>query len=397
MPPTTVSPIQAANLVVLDTEMPPRSVFSSDLLAAAPQALVKDTILVNPSDGPCQSSKKITGPSLNEQHSSASSEDHPMSVSEPALVQATTKEILNPVSIVHASPSHPEERSLTVLSTRPALAQITIEEILDSGSMEYTSSSLEGRCLSFPPPALAQRAAMSEEAMQEEGAKGECDFEYTSFSSHHVPAPEAAEPAHTTSMEEEGVDEEFYMGYHPFDAEDHPVPQISLPEYDSNDPLWMYIDTWLNQLPNSRIPDPFVHVPAKYHHSLETFLNSVLPPSLPSHQIQESGMDSPSNNGPSPPEVHPNTQDPSAVLRSSTPTPMTLDDDESFIFSAPPGPWNTMWVIDEDDDLDAPYQQGWMPCNQDMAERVLDQVEVDYDDRFADDVQHFDDSQSDEE
>ncbi|KAF9307674.1 hypothetical protein BGZ91_008278 [Linnemannia elongata] len=377
--------------------MPPRSVFSSDVLAAAPQALVKDSVSIDPFDGTCQSSKKITGPSLIEQHSSASSEDHPMSVSGPAFFQATTEEIFNPGSIVHASPPYSEERSLTVLSTRPSRALTTIEEILDSASMEYTSSSLEDRCSSFPQPALAQRAIMREEAMQEERAKGECDFEYTSFSSHHVPAPEADEFAHTTSMKEEGVDEEFYMGYHPFDAEDHPVPQIALPEYDPNDPLWMYIDTWLNQLPNSRIPDPFVHVPAKYHHSLETFLNSVLPPSFPSHQIQDSGMDSSSNNGPSPPEVHPNTQDPSAVLRSSTPTPMTLDDDESFIFSAPPGPWNTMWVIDEDDDLDAPYQQGWMPCNQDMAERVLDQFEVDYDERFADVIEHFDDFQSEEE
>lgn len=190
---------------------------------------------------------------------------------------------------------------------------------------------------------------------------------------------------------------ESYMGHHPFGAEDHPVPQVALPEYDPNDSLWMYIDTWLNQLPNSRIPDPFVHVPVQYHHSLETLLNSVLPPSLPSHQVQDGGMDSSSNNGPTPLGVYPNAQGPSAVLSPSTPIPMTVEDDGSFMLSAPPGPWNNVWVIDEDNDPDTPYQQGWMLCNQYMAKTVWGQFEVDYDEHYAGDVQHFDDFQNEEE
>lgn len=322
-----------------------------------------------------------------------------MSIPGSMLFQVTTEEIIHPDPIVHASPSYSEDRSLTALYTKSALAQITTEEIPDPGSMEYSSSSSEGHYLSFPLPALAQKATTGEEAMGEEGAMEGFDFEYTLLSSHHLPAFEAAESVHTTSMEEEGVNEEFYMGHHPFDAEDHPVPQVALPEYDPNDPLWIYIDTWLNQLPNTRIPDPFVHIPAQYHHGLETFLNSVLPPSLPSRQGQgqDGGMNSSSNNGSRPLEVHPNAQDPSTVLSLSTPTPMAVDEDSSSTLSAPPGPWNSVWVTVEDDDPDAPYQQDWMPSNQYMAERVLAQFEVEYDEKYADDVQHFDDFQSEEE
>ncbi|KAG9063571.1 hypothetical protein KI688_004456 [Linnemannia hyalina] len=380
MPPTIVSPIQAASLVISDAEMPPRIMYPSDSLAAAPQALVNDTVSVGPFGGPWHLEKKITDPSLIEQHLS-SSEDHSMSVSEPVLVQVTTEEILNPDPIVHASPSYSENRSLTVLSTGPALAQTTTEEISDSSSMEYTSSSSESRYLSFPLPSLSQRATTEEEAMEE------FDFEYTSSSGHVLSTPA---PATFMEKEEDGEDE--FIG-----AEDHPVPQVALPEYDPNDPLWMYIDTWLNQLPNTRIPDPFVHVPAQYHHSLETLLNSVLPPSLPSHQVQDGGMNSTSNNSPTPLGVHPKAQGPSAVLSPSTPTPMTVDDDGSLMLSTPPGSWNSVWTIGEDDDPDAPYQQDSMPCNQYMAARVLGQFEVDYDEHCADDIQHLDDFQSEEE
>ncbi|KAF9543158.1 hypothetical protein EC957_001220 [Mortierella hygrophila] len=379
MPPTIISPIQAASMVVSDAEMPPRTVYPSDFLAAAPQALVNDAVSVGPFDSPWNLSKKTTDPSLIEQHLS-SSEDYSMSVSGPVLVQSTTEDILNPDPIVNASTSCSEDRSLTVLSIGPALAQSTTEEILDSSS--------ESRYLSFPPPALAQRATTEEEAIEEEVVMEDFDIEYASSSPGHF----LSAPALATFMEKEEYGEDGFII-----AEDHPVPQVALPEYDPNDPLWMYIDTWLNQLPNSRIPDPFVHVPAQYHHCLETLLNSILPPSLTSHQVQDGGIDSSSNNGPMPLGAHPNAQGPSAMPSPSTPTPMTVDDDGSLMLSTPPGPLNSMWAIDEDDDLHTPYQQDWMPCNQHVAARVLGQFEVDYDEHYADNVQHLDDFQSEEE
>ena len=121
-----------------------------------------------------------------------------------------------------------------------------------------------------------------EEEEKEEGAMEEFDFEYTSTASE---GPFLLAP--TTFVEE---DEEAL-----FDPEDYPVPQVELPEYGSNNPLWIYIDTWLK---TPELPDPFVHVPTQYHQSLETYLNTVL--ALPQQEEADDDADSSTGHDPVP-------------------------------------------------------------------------------------------------
>ncbi|KAG9063570.1 hypothetical protein KI688_004455 [Linnemannia hyalina] len=207
------------------------------------------------------------------------------------------------------------------------------DPIEHSSSSSSSCSSAEGRLAGH---ALAPRACMEEdeEGEKEEGAMKEFDFEYTLTASE---GPFLSYPA-TSKEGEEDL----------FDAEDYPVPQVNLPKYDPNDPLWIYIDTWLK---TPELPDPFVHVLAQYHQSLETYLNTILAPPPPQEEA-DNNADSSSRHDSVPLGEDPNTQGPTTLHGPATPAPMTEDVDDLFRIPTRPGLWSALWVMGDDDDDD---------------------------------------------
>ncbi|KAK3823905.1 MAG: hypothetical protein JOS17DRAFT_752561 [Linnemannia elongata] len=219
------------------------------------------------------------------------------------------------------------------------------DPIKPSLSSSSSSSSAEGRSLSSLPIAktvLAPRSCMEkdEEWEKEEEVMDEYNFEYTSTASEgpFLPAP-------ATSMEE--YEEDL------FDTEDYPIPQVELPEYDPNDPLWMYIHTW-QMTPG--LPDPFIHIPAQYHKSLETYLNTHVTP-LPQEEAVDY-TDSSLDHDLVPLGAGPNTQAPATLHGPATTAPMTEYSDDQFINSTTLGPWSALWVMGDDDEVPN-LREGW--------------------------------------
>lgn len=235
----------------------------------------------------------------------------------------------------------------TVSAGRTNATLALTNEISGPDPIEYSSSFSSAvdrslSSLSVAKPALAPRACMAEnkEEEKEEGAMEEFDFEYTSTASEgpFLPAP-------VTFVEEE--EEEL------FDAEDYPVPQVDLPEYDPNDPLWTYIYTWLK---TPGLPDPFFHVPAQYHQSLETYLNTLL--ALPPQEEDVDYTDSSSGHYPVPLGADPAAHGPATLHGPAAPAPMNEDGDDLFMIPTTLGPWTALWEMGDDNGIPI-LREGW--------------------------------------
>ncbi|KAF8942448.1 hypothetical protein BGZ47_006472, partial [Haplosporangium gracile] len=152
--------------------------------------------------------------------------------------------------------------------------------------------------------------------------------------------------AQTTSMEEEeemeGEKEESSMDHYlAFNVQDYPMHHLDLPEYNPDDPLWVHIGTFLDQLrlPNSQITDPFLNVLVEYHQSLFSYFTLLL------------------------------TSQPSSYRQDLSPISSSSDDDDDVVVDES----YEWWPID-DPISSAP--QGWIPFNQPLVEMVRDLIEA---------------------